>query len=170
MKHKSKVVLTTVGVLAVISLTTAAIACDGDRERGKHRYDSSKSEKHVERMKEHLDLTDQQALQISAIFEAKKNAKGDHRSERKAMRQAMMKLDPAASDYEQQVETLAHKQAETMVQKIKTHAQTRKQIYAILTPEQREKARSMHEKRMDRFKGRQHRDSREHSSHGKNRG
>jgi len=150
MKHRSKVILTTVGVLAVVGLTTAAIACDGDRERGMHKFDGAKTEKHVERIKKHLDLTDQQALQVSAIFEAKKNAKSDHRSERKAMRQAMMKLDPAASDYEQQVEQLAREQAETMVQKIKAHAQTRKQIHDILTPEQQKKAEEMHEKRMER--------------------
>jgi len=154
MKHRSKIVLTTVSVLAVIGITTAAIACDGDRERGMHKSDGVKTEKHVERMKEHLDLTDQQALQVSAIFEAKKNAKSDHRSERKAMRQAMMKLDPAASDYEQQVEQLAREQADSMVQKIKAHAQTRKQIHDILTPEQQQKAEEMHEKRMERSKDR----------------
>jgi Spy/CpxP family protein refolding chaperone len=154
MKHKSKVVLTTVGVLALIGLTTAAIACDGDRERGMHKFDGTKAEKHLERMKDHLDLTDQQALQIKTVFEANKNAKSDHRSERKVMRQAMMKLDPAASDYEQQVETLAREQAETMVQKIKAHAQTRKQIHDILTPEQKKKAEEMHEKRMERSKDR----------------
>ncbi|MES0371285.1 MAG: Spy/CpxP family protein refolding chaperone [Mariprofundaceae bacterium] len=152
MKQRSKVVLTTVGVLAIVGITTAAIACDGDRERGKHRYDGAKVEKHFERMKEHLNLTDQQALQISAVFEAKKNAKSDHRSERKAMRQAVMKLDPSAADYEQRVDQLAREQAETMVQKIKAHAQTRKQIHDILTPEQQEKAEEMHEKRMERSK------------------
>ncbi len=154
MKHKSRVILTTVGVLAVIGITTAAIACDGERERGKHRYDGAKVEKHVERMKEHLDLTDQQALQIRTIFEERKSARSDHRSERKAMRQAMMKLDPAASDYEQQVEQLAREQAETMVQKIKAHAETRKQIHDILTPEQQQKAEAMHQRRMERFKDR----------------
>ena len=150
MKHKSKVVLTTVGLLAVIGLTTAAIACDG--ERGMHKFDGDRAEKSVERMKSHLDLTDQQALQIKTIFETNKTANGDHRSERKAMRQAMMKLDPSAADYEQQVEQLAREQAETMVQKIKAHAQTRKQIHEILTPEQQQKAEAMHEKRMERSK------------------
>jgi Spy/CpxP family protein refolding chaperone len=41
-----------------------------------------------------------------------------------------------------------------MVQKIKAHAQTRKQIHDILTPEQQKKAEEMHEKRMERYKER----------------
>ncbi|MCF7821732.1 MAG: Spy/CpxP family protein refolding chaperone [Mariprofundaceae bacterium] len=168
MKHNSKIILSTLGILAIVGITTGAMASDGNCKRGSSGFDGSKVEHRIDKMKERLNLTDQQAGEIRVILEAKKGMK--RHGDRREARRALMQLDPSAPDYMKQVEKLAHQQGKAMVQKIEADAQTRKQIYAILTPEQREKARSMHEKRMDRFKGRQHRDSRDHSSHGKNRG
>ncbi|MDT8377046.1 MAG: Spy/CpxP family protein refolding chaperone [Mariprofundaceae bacterium] len=167
MKRNSKIILSTLGILAIVGISTGAMAFDGGCKRG-DRHSGANMEQRIDKMKERLNLTDQQAKKIKGILEARKDSK--HRSDRREARRALMQLDPSAPDYMNQVEKLAHRQAKAMTQKIEADARIRKDIHAILTPEQREKARAMHEKRSERFKKHQHRDSRDRSSHGKNLG
>ncbi len=138
MKHYSKIILSTIGILALIGMSTNAMAFGGD-----------KAERHVEKMKERLGLTNQQADQIKTILKTKQHSKKNHRDGHKEIHRAIMKLDPSSPDYEKNVNKLAEEKAQMVAKKIKEGAQIRKQIHAILTPEQREKAKTMHKERMD---------------------
>jgi len=156
MEVKRKIILPLAGVIALIGMSTAAMAFDGNRDRG---MEDSKRGNHIERMREKLNLTDEQADKIQAIFKAKRQQKKEHRKAHKEMRIAMMNLDPASPEYDGQVEQLAQQQADVLVLEIRERAQMRKEIHAILTPEQREKSQQMLRKRMERSKDRRHGDS-----------
>jgi len=153
----NKLILSMAAIAALIGMSTAAMAFDRERNQDKG-FEGKKHGNHMERMRQELNLSDEQAAKIKAIFKDKHEAKKDHRDERKQFHQAMMKLDPASPSYDAEVDALARQQADAMVRSIKERAQVRKEMYAILTPEQREKAREMREERMQRAKERHQRD------------
>jgi Spy/CpxP family protein refolding chaperone len=157
MMKGNKLILSLAGIAALIGMSTAAMAFDGERNRDKG-FEGNKHGNHMERMREELNLSDEQAAKIKAIFKDKREAKKDHRDERKQFQQAMMKLDPASPSYDAEVDALARQQADAMVRKIKERAQVRKEIHLILTHEQQQKAKALHKKRMERGKDRPRRD------------
>lgn len=156
MELKRKIILPLAGIIALIGMSTAATAYDGNHDKG---MKDSKHGNPIERMRDQLNLTDEQADKIKAIFKAKREGKKEHRKEHQEMRKAMINLDPASPSYDRQVEQLAQKRADAMVLEIKEKAQMRKEIHAILTPEQRVKAEQMFKERIERGKDRRHGDS-----------
>lgn len=164
MELRHKIILPLAGIIALIGMSTAATAYDGGHDKG---MEDSKRGNHIERMRDQLNLTDEQADKIKAIFNAKRQEKKEHRKEHKEMREAMMNLDPSSPNYDGEVEQLAQKQANAMVREIKERAQMRKEIHAVLTPEQREKAQQMFKERMERGKDRRHGDSDERGERSK---
>ncbi len=157
MEVKRKIILPLAGIFALVGMSTLAMAEGGNRDKGMR---DGKRGDHIERMRDQLNLSDEQAEKIEALFKAKREEKEEHRQEHREMHQAMMNLDPSSSTYDQQVEQLAEKQATAMVREIKERARMRKEIHAILTPEQREKAQKMFKKRMERAKDRRGDDDR----------
>lgn len=149
MKNKFKLFLPLSGIVAVIGMASTAAAFDGGCERG-HRFEGGRHGNVIERMKDELNLNDDQASQIRAIIRENREARKEQRQDRRAMRMAMRQLDPSSADYMQQVDKLAQQQAEAVKEKIKAHARVRKEIHAVLTPEQREKARQLRQQRMER--------------------
>lgn len=127
--------------LCAIALTTNAFAygpgdrCnEGGRERGAMR----------EMMfTEVLQLSDAQRQAIDAIRqdfrEEKRTNFGKGKGKGKGQNQRWVDLDPGAADYQAQVEQLAEAKSERMKEAMLQRAQMHADIYAILTPEQREK-------------------------------
>jgi Spy/CpxP family protein refolding chaperone len=57
--------------------------------------------------------------------------------------EALRKLNPKSSWFDKRVSELARQQGELVTQKIIQRNQVRAKVFAILTPEQREKAKKM---------------------------
>jgi len=144
--NKMKMILGA-SILALFGLATQGMAYDGGKQDGMRDGDKNHGkpsiEKRVEHMQKSLNLSDVQAQKIKAIFQAHEGGKGGKREGK----HAMWNLDPSAADYDQQVNALAEQQGQRLTRSIKERAAVRKEIAAVLTPEQREKAKSMHEKR-----------------------
>lgn len=105
------------------------------------------SERHLERMANELNLNDAQRQQLKQIH---REARGEKLAIMDAMqdnREAMHKLDPSAKDYSQKVEQLAGEKGD-LVERLTIHrSNVRAQVYAVLTPEQRELAKEMRKHR-----------------------
>lgn len=110
---------------------------DCDHDRGRHNM----AEK-FEHMSERLDLTTDQQTQVKAILD-KYEDDFDGFEGRKKMRKDMMKLDPSAADYNEQLAQKAQEAADKVKQKIETMGQFRKEMHAVLTEEQRAKMQEM---------------------------
>ena len=100
-------------------------------------------ERHLERLADELNLSDAQRQQIKQIH---RDARGEKLAIRDAMqdnREAMQKLDPSAKDYGRQVEQLAGEKGDLVKRLTIQRSNVRAQMYAVLTPEQRELAKDM---------------------------
>ena len=149
------------GMLALFGLATQGMAYDGGKHDGMRDGDRSHAkpsiEKRVEHMQKSLGLSDMQAQKIKVIFQAYDGAKGSKHEGKRAMRETMRNLDPSAADYDQRVNALAEQQGQRLTRSIKEKAAVRKDIAAVLTPEQREKVKLMHQKRGKKGYGKHHR-------------
>lgn len=84
-----------------------------------------------------LDLTDTQKASIRQIFESRRaTAKAEFASFREQHR-AFAALDPAAPDYQQQVNGYADEAAAKARQRTQDMAQMKSQVIAVLTPAQK---------------------------------
>ena len=84
-----------------------------------------------------LDLSDTQKASIHQIFETQHaTAKAEHAGFRQ-QQLAFASLDPAASDYQQQVNSYADQAAAKARQRTQDMAQLKAQVIAVLTPAQK---------------------------------
>lgn len=96
-----------------------------------------------ERMASELNLTDQQLRQFKQIQRDGRDTGMAMRDAMQDNRDAMRKLDPGAKDYSKQVATLAEEKAELVKQMMIHRAETRAEVHAMLTPEQRKQAKEL---------------------------
>jgi len=99
--------------------------------------------RHMERMADSLNLTEQQRQQFKQIHRDGRNAGMAIHDAMQDNRDAMMKLDPGAKNYSAQVAQLATEKAELVKQMTIHRGEQRSKVYAMLTPEQRSKAAEM---------------------------
>lgn len=93
-----------------------------------------------ERLADILDLSDEQRRQIEEIRSAERTRTEEFRRQHDEARDAIEKLTSSAKFDESAVRTLAGKQSAAATELIVAQARTRNQIYALLTPEQRQLA------------------------------
>jgi len=158
-----------VGSLALggIGLGGLAVASgDYNESGGKHqgKYCKQGGERHqkgmkkrVDRMIRHLELSDEQATNVRAVFDKYSEQFSALRSEKKKTKQALRENMHSDKPDMAVIEQLAKKQGELKTQKILVKAKMKAEINAILTDSQREKKRSMRGKRGD-GEHRKHRD------------
>ena len=132
-------------VTASACLLAASSALAGDRDHFKEGMHQGKKGEHF--LQQKLDLSDAQLEEIRAIREAHDVGKGTHK---RSPHPGVMSLDPSASDYSQQVEQLAQRRSEEVKQAVIERGTVHAQIYAVLTPEQKEKMKVLQEKRLER--------------------
>lgn len=132
----------------MILFSIGVFACDGPMRDGPMREGHNR----LGMMKEQLQLTDAQEEQIRKIFEKYRN--DDDRPEPGHFMQDMQALDPAADNYQQQLEQLAGKQAEQMKARMVKQGQMRAEIYTVLTPEQQKKMQELHSQMRERMEDR----------------
>ena len=129
-------------VLLSASLLTGAVAYAGPG------YGHHDGKDHVERLAKKLDLTDEQKVAIEEIHRARggmeKKAKKQHRRE---LMRSFAELDPTSADYSERVAEIAREEGEKVEQAIITHGEIHAKVYEVLTPEQREKFKTMKAKR-----------------------
>lgn len=119
-------------------------------KRGKHGMKHMSPEKRVEKMAQHLGLSEAQKQQVLSLMTTHKANMKPLRDQKHALRRSMHSLDPNAADYMAQLTNLAEQKANLVRQKTLAKGQHRQQLFALLTPEQQNKMRQMHEKRMQK--------------------
>jgi len=97
----------------------------------------------MERMADELQLTDEQRQQLKNIHRGKRSEAMLLHDAMQDNREALEKLNPGASNYEAQLVKLAGEKAQLVKRKVIQEGKMRARVYAILTPEQREKATEM---------------------------
>lgn len=103
-----------------------------------------------QRMAEQLDLSEEQQVQFEAIHEQLQE-QANKRMLRFAMK-GLMNLDPESTEYNNQVQQLAEQQADALRQAVITAGEAHAKVYALLTPEQREKAKELKSQMRDKRK------------------
>lgn len=97
----------------------------------------------ADRVAEKLDLSDAQRDQFKQIHEqGRSEGKVLHEAMRKN-RDAMHQLDPSAKNYAAEVARLANEKAELVKQMVVHKSEVRAEVYAMLTPEQREQMQQL---------------------------
>lgn len=156
MKHKKLIIGSTLGAgLLALSATTILQAGQiGSCEPGtRHAMFQSEHGRHAGPMKmlRKLDLTEEQQ---DKVFELMHKQKPAMRDKMKEMRQARLAIhDAVMSDaYDaKQINQLADKQGKMVAEMIKVRTNNFNQIYSLLTPEQKIKAKEMRGKFEQRF-------------------
>lgn len=120
----------------------------GDREEGHHgKHEQMEDGKHAGKrlhaMVKKLDLSEAQETQVKELFKDRRDEMRDQRDQMKEMYTAMRDLDVNAADYDQQVANLVATAQENTAKMITMRAEQKKELFAILTPEQQEKFMEM---------------------------
>lgn len=104
----------------------------------------------LERMIDHIDLSEQQETEIEAIIQTLKT-KRSPKKDGLGMLKSLVELDPDTGDYQQAVEEKAEIAAERLKDHIIAVAQARQEIYSKLTPEQKSELERFLQKKMKRL-------------------
>jgi Spy/CpxP family protein refolding chaperone len=105
---------------------------------GRHR--GTGPGKRIDRMAKKLDLTEAQQEQVKAILESEREKAEPLRQQLAETREKIRKAIEAEPFDEAAVRALAASQNETRVELVVSRARVRGQIFALLSPEQREQA------------------------------
>ena len=97
----------------------------------------------IDRMAKKLNLTEAQKEQVKAILASEREKTEPLRQRLAENRKNLRKAIEAQPFDEATVRTLAAKQNDTRVELVVSRARARSQIYALLSPEQRESARKL---------------------------
>lgn len=153
---------TLIALLATASLTMGAYAIAGDTKDAicpdslhhnmegkgyKHGHHGNKGghERLLKRMTKQLDLSETQVAAIKALHEQTKSDKPKH-----ARKDGIMQLDPGAADYTAKVAEIAAAKAANVEQMIIARGKLHAQVFAVLTPEQQEKAKQLKARHMQK--------------------
>jgi Spy/CpxP family protein refolding chaperone len=125
-------------VLALAAGLSMAVTAAVAQSRGKHGHEG----RMLQRMTEQLNLTEAQQAQIKTILQTQKSKTQPLRQQLRQNRLAQTNAVTGAFD-EAQVRSFASKQAQIMTDLTVEKERTKSQIYAVLTPDQRQKAQAM---------------------------
>ena len=106
----------------------------------------------LQRMLDHVDLSDQQEAQIADIFSKLKDGKAKRHAF--SMMKAMMAISPEDENYNEQVSRQAELASLKVKQKIVELAEMRKEIYSILSDEQKQELDELLERKVRRLEKR----------------
>ena len=132
-------------LVAALGLAFSGTAIANDQGR-----DSDRGGKGFERMATELNLSPEQQKAFKSIHLKAKSEMQKNRDAMKANRDALRQLDTSDKHYSRNVAKLADEQGKLVADSIKQRAKTRAETDALLTPEQRDKARQLKEERRDR--------------------
>lgn len=141
-------------LIGAMSLGSYAMAgghggCSKHGKKG-GEYSEQRMEKKMDRMTEKLGLSAEQSEQMKAAMKSKHETMKGFREQKKALQVSMRDLDPTATDFDAQLETLANQKAELTRQMTIAKGKQRQIMASILTPEQRETMKKMRAERKAR--------------------
>ena len=156
MKHKKLIIGSTLGVglLALSTVTILQASSIGSCEPGaRHAMFQSEHGRHAGPMKmlRKLDLTEEQQDKVFEMMHEQKPIMRDKMKEIRQTRQVIHDAVMSETYNAEQTNQLADKQGKMVAEMIKMRTNNFNQIYSILTPEQKKKAREMREKFESRF-------------------
>jgi len=131
-----------------VVLMASALAMGPRGHHGDHGEHPEPTEM-VERMDEHLDLSDDQEATLLALFEERQAGAGEQHDALRSAQERVRGLVEADAPDHAQVRSAMQEVANLRVELEFSRFETMQSVRAVLTPEQREKARSHHERRRD---------------------
>lgn len=145
-----KILLMTMMLLGVSGMAFAGGPHGDDCMKGKGHHHG----KHEKMLERHLDLSEEQKASIQQIRDEYRAQMKNQKDGHGPRHGGFMELDPEDPNYQEQVQALARERADAVEQKILLNAEKHAKIYAVLTEEQREELKALHEKRKEKFKER----------------
>lgn len=141
-------------LISAMTIGTYAYA-GGHGSCGKHgkkggEYSEQRMQKKMQRMTEKLGLSPEQNSQMQTAMKTKHEIMKGFREQMKTVRDNMRNLDPAATDFDVQLTSLANQKAEIVRQMTIAKGKQRQAMARILTPEQRETMKKMRSERKAR--------------------
>ena len=147
-------IIALLAIPALIAISTFSLAQSDQEQSGwdkKHSADGQYKNHHgrrnpqqmLKKMTEKLALTEQQQIDIKALFEKQKMASDAGKDSRKALHEALRNLDVNAADYDQQLTAIKEQAGLKAQGKIDNMMAIKRGLAAILTPEQLEKMQQM---------------------------
>ncbi len=103
-----------------------------------------------ERMASELGLSDAQRQSIRGLYESARPAMQQRREQARANAELLRKTEPGDKDYQAVVARVSRTAGELAAAAVSDGAQLRAQVWEVLTPEQRVKARQLGEQRKQR--------------------
>jgi Spy/CpxP family protein refolding chaperone len=156
-----KFVAATTAAMMCTTAGTCAFAQDSEGYEGKHHMGGPGHRMHhegfgdpahmLEMMTRHLDLDDAQVQTISNIFESAKPEIDALRERGKAARKAMHELDVSDAEYHAKLNNLSVEIGTLTSEATLLHGRLRAEVFAQLTPEQRERAAAGRNRMHERF-------------------
>ena len=150
--HKKFFVVTAIVLAVAAGLVSAVAQITQSGHGGRHLA------KMLQRMTAELNLTDAQQAQIKTILETETAKMQPLRQQLRQNRLAQTGSVSPSFD-EAQVRAFANKQAQLMADLTVERERTKSQIYAVLTPEQRQKAQALLAEHQERRQHRMHKNS-----------
>ena len=174
MKSQSKYAMAAVSVAALL----AASAFAAGPERGGPPHEGRHGGMHMEggpmmggmgmhprmldRMADELHLTDAQRQSVQGLFESARPAMQAHREQMRKSAELLRNVEPDSKEYQATVAQASRTAGELASRAVSDAAQLRAQVWAVLTPEQRVKAKEMREKMRERMSKRMSERTHEH--------
>ena len=131
-------------------------SCDRKGEGMTYEQHEERMEKHLEKMAVILDLTDQQKDQLENLFEKKWQDRQSMRAEVQTSREGLREYKQGKEFNESEFRAIAQKHADLKTEMMVQRAKTKQQIFAVLTPEQQQKAEQLRDMHGEGFSGKQH--------------
>ena len=129
-----------------------AKSCEHNGGHHKGHFSQHKMERMlgVSKMDKHLSLSDAQENALQEILESNKAVFASAEQSHREFRSNLMNLDPTSENFDMEIEALAEKAANQAKQRTLEMAAIVKEVSAVLTEEQRQQAKEMMSKRMQR--------------------
>ncbi|MDX2479766.1 MAG: Spy/CpxP family protein refolding chaperone [Desulfuromusa sp.] len=131
-------------------------SCDRKGQGMTSEQHEKRMENRLEKMAVILDLTEQQKEQLENLFEKKWQNHQSMRAEMQASRKDLREYKQGKEFNEADFRAKAQKHAELKTEMMVQHAKTKQQAFAVLTPEQQQKAEKLHGMHGESFFGKHH--------------
>lgn len=164
----NKAIVMTLSAILVAGAAGTVMAegkhCEGHGSKGYKGDHQEMSEHRIDRLAEHLALSDEQKASMKSIFEERHAKREGKKEVRDSFRAKMDSLDPESANYVAEVEKIAQEQSKEMVKNKVERAEMKAKIYAVLTDEQEEKFEKLkdHRKKKWGFGDKKHDGDRDH--------
>jgi protein CpxP len=131
-------------------------SCDRKGQGMTAEQHEERMENRLEKMAVILDLTEQQQKKIEALTEKQWQDRQSMRAEMQASREDLRAYKQGKEFNETEFRAKAQKHADLKIEMMVQKAKTKQQFFAVLTPEQQQKAEKLRDMHGDGFFGKQH--------------